>query len=63
MHGQMADPHALYVVTSVVVLGLVVWVAVVLSRPAVEEQPPSPERESPSQPAGAGQVQQGDTKS
>jgi hypothetical protein len=59
----MADPHALYVVTSVVVLGLVVWVAVVLLRPPIEERPPSPEKESPSQTAGAGQVQQGDTKS
>jgi protein phosphatase len=29
----MPDPHVLYVVTAVVVLGLVAWVAVVLSRP------------------------------
>src|SRR6202044_2709480 len=29
----MPDPHVLYVVTAVVVLGLVGWVIVVLSRP------------------------------
>jgi protein phosphatase len=29
----MPDPHALYIVTAVVVLGLVAWVVVVLSRP------------------------------
>ncbi|HEY3822697.1 MAG TPA: protein phosphatase 2C domain-containing protein [Polyangiaceae bacterium] len=33
----MPDPHVLYVVTAVVVLGLVAWVVVVLSRPAGEE--------------------------
>jgi protein phosphatase len=32
----MPDPHALYVVTAVVVLGLVAWVVIVLSRPAAE---------------------------
>jgi PPM family protein phosphatase len=32
----MPDPHVLYVVTAVVVLGLVAWVAVVLSRPVPE---------------------------
>lgn len=30
----MPDPHVLYIVTAVVVLGLVAWVVVVLSRPA-----------------------------
>lgn len=34
----MPDPHVLYVVTAVVVLGLVAWVVVVLSRPAEEER-------------------------
>jgi protein phosphatase len=34
---SMPDPHVLYVVTAVVVLGLVAWVVVVLSRPAGEE--------------------------
>jgi protein phosphatase len=34
----MPDPHVLYVVTAVVVLGLVAWVVVVLSRPLKEEQ-------------------------
>ncbi|HEY8087823.1 MAG TPA: protein phosphatase 2C domain-containing protein, partial [Polyangiaceae bacterium] len=33
----MPDPHVLYVVTAVVVLGLVAWVVVVLSRPAEDE--------------------------
>jgi protein phosphatase len=33
----MPDPHVLYVVTAVVVLGLVAWVVVVLSRPLKEE--------------------------
>ncbi|MGH7298551.1 MAG: PP2C family protein-serine/threonine phosphatase [Polyangiaceae bacterium] len=32
----MPDPHVLYVVTAVVVLGLVAWVVVVLSRPVQE---------------------------
>ena len=46
----MADPHALYVVTAVVVLGLIVWVGIVLTRPA-PEPPPPPEKpsESPSE--------------
>jgi serine/threonine protein phosphatase PrpC len=35
----MPDPHALYTVTAVVVLGLVAWVAVVLARPARDEVP------------------------
>jgi PPM family protein phosphatase len=35
----MPDPHVLYVVTAVVVLGLVAWVVVVLSRPVAEEAP------------------------
>jgi len=35
----MPDPHVLYVVTAVVVLGLVAWVVAVLSRPAA---PPPP---------------------
>ena len=34
---SMPDPHVLYVVTAVVVLGLVAWVVIVLSRPAGEE--------------------------
>jgi protein phosphatase len=33
----MPDPHVLYVVTAVVVLGLVAWVVVVLARPVREE--------------------------
>jgi protein phosphatase len=33
----MPDPHVLYVVTGVVVLGLVAWVVVVLARPVREE--------------------------
>jgi serine/threonine protein phosphatase PrpC len=35
----MPDPHVLYVVTAVVVLGLVAWVVLVLSRPASEGNP------------------------
>jgi hypothetical protein len=34
----MPDPHVVYVVTAVVVLALVVWVVVVLVRPASEPQ-------------------------
>ncbi|HEY6462910.1 MAG TPA: hypothetical protein VIY73_22220, partial [Polyangiaceae bacterium] len=33
----MPDPHVLYVVTALVVLGLVAWVVVVLSRPVADE--------------------------
>ncbi|HEY1693667.1 MAG TPA: PP2C family serine/threonine-protein phosphatase [Polyangiaceae bacterium] len=36
----MPDPHVLYVVTAVVVLGLVAWVVVVLSRPVADETQP-----------------------
>jgi hypothetical protein len=51
----MPDPHPLYVVTAIVVLGLVAWVAVVLSRPATEpiaeaakkKSPPTPAQEPP----------------
>ena len=36
----MADPHVLYIVSAVVVLGLVAWVIVVLARaPALPETP------------------------
>jgi PPM family protein phosphatase len=35
----MPDPHVLYIVTAVVVLGLVAWVVVVLSRPVQEASP------------------------
>jgi serine/threonine protein phosphatase PrpC len=61
----MPDPHVLYIVTAVVVLGLVAWVVVVLSRPAeqalegpVESKPariPSapPPAKQPSQPPPA----------
>ena len=47
----MPDPHVLYVVTAVVVLGLVAWVVVVLSRPPAEEAhadaPPLPSTPPP----------------
>jgi hypothetical protein len=59
----MADPHALYIVTAVVVLGLVVWVAIVLSRPAGGEGPRAPEGPSPPQPAEGAEIQHRDTKS
>lgn len=36
----MPDPHVVYIVTAVVVLALVVWVGIVLARPA----PPPPGR-------------------
>jgi protein phosphatase len=56
----MPDPHVLYVVTAVVVLGLVAWVVVVLSRPPREEEhaeagpPVEPPKKTPSAPpAGA----------
>jgi protein phosphatase len=45
----MPDPHALYVVTAVVVLGLVAWVVIVLSRPVVA-QPAALAKASPSPP-------------
>jgi serine/threonine protein phosphatase PrpC len=38
----MADPHVLYVVTAVVVLGLVAWVAIVLARPEAPRSSPAP---------------------
>jgi hypothetical protein len=59
----MADPHALYVVTAIVVLGLVVWVGIVLSRPAPDQRSPASDKQSPSQPASRTEVEQGDTKS
>jgi hypothetical protein len=37
----MPDPHVLYVVTAVVVLGLVAWVIVVLARAPVLPQAPA----------------------
>jgi serine/threonine protein phosphatase PrpC len=50
----MPDPHVLYVVTAVVVLGLVGWVVMVLSRPDSEAliragltQPPAGQRSTP----------------
>jgi hypothetical protein len=33
----MPDPHVLYAVTAVVVLGLIAWVVVVLARPATSD--------------------------
>jgi hypothetical protein len=51
----MPDPHVLYVVAAVVVVGLVAWVVVVLARPANHEPqadlekalpPPSSAREN-----------------
>ena len=59
----MADPHALYVVTAVVVLGLIAWVAVVLSRPGSVQQQPSPQEQSPSQSPDPAEVEQGDKQS
>lgn len=39
----MPDPHVLYVVTAIVVLGLVTWVIIVWTRPpAAEPGPPQP---------------------
>lgn len=46
----MPDPHVLYAVTAVVVLGLVAWVVVVLSRPA--EPRLGPKIETKPRPAG-----------
>jgi protein phosphatase len=46
----MPDPHVLYIVTAVVVLGLVAWVVVVLSRPATDE----PAAQAPATPAAGG---------
>jgi hypothetical protein len=57
----MADPHALYVVTAVVVFGLVVWVGLVWTRAFPEPQPPA-EKPTPSTPAGA-EIPTSDTKS
>ncbi|HZU83154.1 MAG TPA: hypothetical protein VE987_09570 [Polyangiaceae bacterium] len=45
----MPDPHVLYVVTAVVVLGLMAWVAVVLSRPSAYG-PAGPKGASPPSP-------------
>src|SRR5580704_15932344 len=41
----MPDPHVLYIVTAVVVLGLVAWVVAVLSRPPRDDSPPQEPRE------------------
>jgi len=50
----MPDPHVLYVVTAVVVLGLVAWVVVVLSRPPAEEAHAEVPQPAPSTPPPAG---------
>lgn len=54
----MPDPHVLYVVTAVVVLGLVAWVVVVLSRPSQDEPradaPVPASKPSSPPPSGAG---------
>jgi protein phosphatase len=58
----MPDPHVLYTVTAAVVLGLIAWVAVVLSRPArddstvplAQKQPGAKARASTGPSAGAG---------
>jgi hypothetical protein len=60
---KMADPHALYVITAIVVLGLIAWVAVVLSRPGSAHQQPSPQQPSPSQPPNRAEVEHGDQQS
>jgi hypothetical protein len=59
----MADPHALYVVTAIVVLGLIAWVAVVLARPGTAHQQPSPPQPSPSQPPNRAEVEHGGKQS
>jgi len=61
MRVKMGDPHALYIVTAIVVLGLVVWVTIVLSRPGAQD-PPIPEKPVPP-PAGSAEIQKDDTKS
>jgi hypothetical protein len=43
----MPDPRPLYAVTAIVVLGLIAWVAVVLSRPATEPSAGPEEKKSP----------------
>ena len=48
----MPDPHALYVVTGVVVLGLVVWVIAVLSLAEARPPPPAEEKKTPGADAG-----------
>jgi hypothetical protein len=48
----MPDPNVLYVVTAIVVLALVAWVLIVLSRPANQE-PKAPGEKPPLQPSAA----------
>ncbi|HEX8789946.1 MAG TPA: protein phosphatase 2C domain-containing protein [Polyangiaceae bacterium] len=48
----MPDPHVLYIVTAVVVLGLVAWVVVVLSRPAEALEGPAQSKPAGRTPSG-----------
>jgi hypothetical protein len=47
------DPHVLYVVSAVVVLALVAWVIVVVTRAPPLEGPPKAETAAPKPPQGA----------
>jgi hypothetical protein len=52
----MADPHALYVVTAVVVLGLIAWVGIVLARPAALSSTASEKTRQPPSAGAEGQA-------
>jgi hypothetical protein len=52
----MPDPHVLYVVTAVVVFGLVVWVGVVLSLSEKSDSRADGEGKSPPEPTTVGDV-------
>jgi hypothetical protein len=58
MAGEMPDPRVLYVVTAVVVVGLVAWVIAVLLRPANNEPRASAEK-PPQPPPGAADAGEG----
>ena len=55
----MPDPHVLYIVTAVVVLGLVAWVVVVLSRPAEQALEGGPAESKPASDAVCAAAGQG----
>jgi hypothetical protein len=49
----MPDPNVLYVVTAIVVFGLVVWVGIVLLSPGKNDARPAAEGKLPQEPTAA----------
>ncbi len=59
MTRAMPDPHVLYVVTAVVVVGLVAWVIAVLLRQPANDEPRASAEKPPRPPPGAADAGEG----